>query len=74
MATEAKKNGMTLPSGIYQPTTRPEPAAAKPAEQGADRAEELTVEPVEPAGAKAPKGRKRKAAAPSEKVEDMNCT
>ncbi len=74
MATEAKKNGMTLPAGIFEATTRPEPDRSKAAGQGGHRAEDVPVEaadPVEPAGAKAPKGRKRKAAAPSEKVEDM---
>ena len=62
---------MTLPSGIFEATTRPEPAGPATAGQGGYRAEELAVEPVEPAGGKAPKGRKRKPAAPSEKVEDM---
>jgi hypothetical protein len=65
---------MTLPSGIFEATTRPEPArtTTKPAEgQGGDRAEDGAVEPVEPAGGKATKARKKKAATPSEKVEDM---
>ncbi len=61
---------MTLPAGIFEATTRPEPAGPKAMGQGGERAEELTVEPVEPAGSKAPKARKRKPAA-SEKVEDM---
>ena len=66
---------MTLPSGIFEATTRPEPdgpKATRPAEgQGRHQAEDGPVEPVEPAGGKAPKGRKRKAVAASEKVEDM---
>src|SRR4051812_31497120 len=65
---------MTPPAGIFEATTRPEPAKPTTSGQGGDRAEELTVETVETvetAGAKAPKARKRKAAAPSEKVEDM---
>jgi len=62
---------MTLPSGIFEATTRPEPERPKAAGQGGEPAEELTVETVETAGAKAPKARKKKAAAPSEKVEDM---
>ena len=70
MATEAKKNGMTLPAGIFEATTRPEPT--RPAEgQGGDQVEDVAADPVEPAGGKAPKSRKKKAAAPSEKVEDM---
>lgn len=59
---------MTLPAGIFEATTRPEPSAPAKAGQGVEPAEDATVEPVEPAGSKA---RKRKAAAPSEKVEDM---
>jgi hypothetical protein len=64
---------MTLPSGIFEATTRPEPArpTVATAEQGGDQAEDVTVEPVETAGAKAPRTRKKKAAAASEKVEDM---
>src|SRR3954451_13425974 len=71
---------MTLPSGIYAATTRPEPerpeldrptTTGPTAGQGGDRAEGVGVEPVEPAGGKAPRARKKKAAAPSEKVEDM---
>jgi hypothetical protein len=62
---------MTLPAGIYQPTTRPEPEPAKAPGQRGGRAEDVPAEPVETAGAKAPRARKRKAAAPSEKVEDM---
>ncbi len=56
---------MTLPTGILQPTTPPEPAEAPgqggQPEDGQDAA----------AVAKAPKVRKKKAAAPAEKVEDM---
>ena len=69
---------MTLPAGIYAATTRPEPdgpTASRPAGgQGGEPAEDATAEPVEtdpPAGGKAPRARKRKAAAASEKVEDM---
>jgi len=62
---------MTLPAGIFEATTRPEPDRPKPTGQGGDRVEDATADPVETAGAKAPKSRKRKAAAPSEKVEDM---
>ena len=62
---------MTLPAGIYAATTRPEPDRPNSPGQGGDQAEEVAPDPVEPAGAKASKSRKRKAAAPSEKVEDM---
>jgi hypothetical protein len=66
---------MTLPAGIFEATTRPEPAGSTtpgPAPgQGDGRAEDGPAEPAEPAGAKAPKSRKKKAASPSEKVEDM---
>jgi hypothetical protein len=58
---------MTLPAGIYAATTRPEPERPA-AGQGGERTEDI---PVEPAGAKAPRARKRKAVAASEKVEDM---
>jgi hypothetical protein len=59
---------MTLPSGIFEPTARPEPTGPPAVGQGPGQAEDV---PVEPAGAKAPKVRKKKAAASSEKVEDM---
>ncbi len=62
---------MTLPSGIFEATTRPELERPKAAGQGGEPAEVDPAESVEPAGGKATKGRKRKAAAPSEKVEDM---
>ena len=65
---------MTLPAGIFEATTRPEPTrpTTRPAEgQGGDQVEDVAADPVEPAGGKAPKARKKKAAAPSEKVEDM---
>jgi hypothetical protein len=53
---------MTLPAGILQPTTQPEPAA----EQGGDDGPDATT------SAKTPKARKRKATgAGSDKVEDM---
>jgi len=56
---------MTLPAGIYQPTTRPEPAE----EQGGEPAD---AAPVETSAAKAARSRKKKAApAATEKVEDM---
>ena len=61
---------MTLPAGIYAATTRPE-SERPPSAQGGERTEDIPVEPAEPAGAKAPKTRKRKAAAAAEKVEDM---
>ncbi len=65
---------MTLPSGIFEPTTRPDPSRSgpRPTEgQGVEPAEEGPVEPAEPVGGKAPKSRKKRAAAASEKVEDM---
>ena len=62
---------MTLPAGIFEATTRPEPDGPKATGQGGERGEDVVVDPVETAGPKTPKGRKRKAAAPSEKVEDM---
>lgn len=55
---------MTLPAGIYQPTTQPEPASG----QGGAPPEDV---PVETTGPKAPRARKKKAVAPLEKVEDM---
>lgn len=58
---------MTLPTGILQPTTQPEPA--EPPGQGAgaatDEGQDVTVV------ARVPKGRKKRAAAASDKVEDM---
>jgi hypothetical protein len=68
---------MTLPAGIFEATTRPEPTRPAPVKaqampgQGGDPTEDVAVEPAEPAGGKAPKARRRKAAVPSEKVEDM---
>lgn len=55
MATDAKKSGMTLPTGIYQPTTQPEPAE----EQGGPPAPKPTARS------------KKKSPAAAEKVEDM---
>ena len=67
---ETKRGGMTLPtmpSGIFEPTTPPEPARLA-AEQGGDAPDST---PGEAVGAKA-KGRKRKpAAAVADKVEDQ---
>jgi hypothetical protein len=68
---------MTLPAGIFEATTRPEPMRPAPVKvqampgRGGDPTEDVAAEPVEPAGGKAPRARKKKAAAPSEKVEDM---
>ncbi len=62
---------MTLPSGIFEATTRPEPDRPKATGQGGHHAEDVPVDPIESAGGKASKARKRKAAAASEKVEDM---
>lgn len=57
---------MSLPTGILQPTTRPDRAAGPGAEPPADDGPELTT------GAKTPKAKKRKAAAAgSDKVEDV---
>jgi hypothetical protein len=66
---------MTLPAGIFEATTpaptRPEPARPPATGQGGETAEDGPVEADPPAGGKAPRARKKKAAAPSEKVEDM---
>ena len=59
---EIKRNGMSLPAGILQPTTRPDDEAV---EQGGPAGVDVTE-------AKAPKARKRKATpAAADKVEDM---
>ncbi len=56
---------MTLPTGILQPTTQPEPEG--PMGQGSPPEDGQAVAVV----AKTPKGRKKKAATAAEKVEDM---
>jgi hypothetical protein len=58
VATNDRKNGLSLPAGVLQPTTRLDAGGA---EEGPESAAEV----------KAPKARKRKAAAAADKVEDM---
>jgi hypothetical protein len=57
VATNDRKNGLSLPAGVLQPTTRLDVV-------GSEESPESTSE------AKAPKSRKKKAVATTDKVED----
>jgi hypothetical protein len=76
VATDTKKSGLTLPTGILQPTTLPETARParvdppQPAGQGGDVSAEEGPEPAK--ASKAPKkARGKAAAAGAEKVEGL---
>jgi hypothetical protein len=72
VANESKRTGLSLPTGILQPTTPPDPARPPAGQGGAAPAADGADEPDAPAGAKAPKGRKapRKAAGAGPEKDD----
>jgi hypothetical protein len=62
VATDTKKNGLTLPAGIFQSTTPPEPAEAVPIAPPQPAGQGGALEQIDDAG-----GRDSKAARPRKK-------